>query len=577
MRNATATGLVLGLVTIGSAAIGETFVFQDVSVARGIVGYDRPRPGLGGGVIAADYDNDGDIDLFAPTDDGFPDLLFQNQGNGVFVEVAALLGVAAMTKSRTGLWFDYDGDGDLDLVVARDSYVDPPQLPADTLQYFRYDAWHRTYSNVTVACGLSGNLLNDIPTHIGGLCAGDINNDGFLDFLMAQWNGENYLFLNNKNGTFTNIGVSSGISNGLGMPRETSWQPIMFDVNGDGWLDIFVCVDFAPNKLFINNGNNTFTNIAAVAGVASAWNEMGIALADYNGDGKIDIYITNVDREEMGVQRHNVLYRNDTVGANIAFTDVSVALGVDHGYWGWGTTFIDGDRDMFVDIAEVNGTTSDPLWTNLPSRFFRNNGTTFDEVSASVGFGQINIGSALNAFDADRDGDLELIQTCGAGCTLLLLDNVQAESADNHYIVVKPRMDGPNRFAIGATVKLVAGGRTQVRVITAGTSFLGQEPAEAFFGLGSNTMVSEITIKWPSGGGTSVVSQIAADQVRTINHFACPGDINNLGQVDVFDLFELLSAWGTDGSANPRVDLDSNGLVNVFDLFILLGNWGDCA
>jgi hypothetical protein len=180
------------------------------------------------------------------------------------------------------------------------------------------------------------------------------------------------------------------------------------------------------------------------------------------------------------------------------------------------------------------------------------------------------------AFDADRDGDLDLVQTCVTSCTLLMMDNVQGTSADNHSIVVKPRMDGHNRFAIGAEVKIVAGGVTQVRVITAGTSFLGQEPAEAFFGLGSNTTVDQITIKWPGGGGGTIVSGVAADQVRVINHFQCPGDVNQSGAVEVADLFALLAAWRTDGSANPRVDIDSSGNVNVTDLFVLLANWGDC-
>ena len=575
MRKIHGTTVIICAALTSVCPAGETFTFQEISAAQGVSGYVMAAPGQGGGVIAADYDNDGDIDLFAPTDNGTPDRLYQNQGDGTFVDVAAALGVASMTNNRAALWFDYDGDGDLDLLVARDGYLDLVQLPTQTLLFYRYDADAGVYVDVTAAAGLSFNMLNDIPTHIGGLCAGDINNDGYLEFMMTQWRGEHYLFYNNKNGTFTNIGVSSGVSNGLDNPREESWQPIMFDVNNDGWLDIFVCVDKAPNKLFINNHNLTFTDGAPAAGVDSAWNEMGIALADFNGDGKVDMYITNIDRFD-GVQRHNVLYRNDTVGAAVAFTDVSVAMGVDHGYFGWGTTFIDGDRDTFVDIAEVNGVATNPLWNSYPSRFFRNNGMTFDDVSAAVNFAQINSGSALNAFDCDRDGDLDLVQTCAGGCTIMLLDNVQAESSDNHYIVVKPRMDCPNYFAIGAEVKVVASGRTQVRVITAGTSYLGQEPAEAFFGLAGSATVSEISIKWPSGGGATTLNNVSADQVITINHYRCPGDINELGSVDIFDLFALLAEWNTDGSANPRTDIDSSGVVDVFDLFIMLDNWGDC-
>ena len=576
LRNFGAFLAFIWLALGASANAGESFAFQEVTAARGLAGYVMAMPGQGGGVIAADYDNDGDVDLFAPTDDGVPDLLFQNQGDGTFIEIGAALGVASMANSRAALWFDYDGDRDLDLLVARDGYLDAGQIPVDTLQLYRYDAEPGVYTNVTAASLIGGNRLNGEPTHIGGLCAGDINNDGLVDFMVTQWRGEHYLFLNNGLGLFINIGVSSGVSSGLDSPRETSWQPIMFDVNRDGWLDIFVCVDFQSNRLFLNNRNLTFTDIAPAAGVDSAWNEMGVAIADYNGDGLVDMYITNIHRFDGAEQRRNRLYHNISTAENVLFTDMAAALGVDDGHFGWGATFLDANRDALVDIAEINGNASAPEWSSQPSCFFRHNGVSYDNVSLAVNFAQVNTGSALIAFDADRDGDLDLVQTCATGCTLMLLDNVQDQSNENNYLVVKPRMDGRNHFAIGAEVRIVTAGRTQTRVITAGNSFLGQEPAEAHFGLSMFTVVDQIIVRWPSGGGETVVNNTAANQALTIIHYACPGDVDGLGTVDVFDLFKVLEAWETDGLAQPGVDIDSSGLVDVFDLFILLEHWGDC-
>jgi len=368
-------------------------------------------------------------------------------------------------------------------------------------------------------------VIND-GAQLGGLCAGDVNNDRFLDLYVCLWDGAAYLFLNDTHGGFVDISVSSGVST-----ATTHWQPIMYDFNGDGWIDIFQPVDFFPNILWINQHNNTFIDAAAQAGVDDTFNDMGVTLGDYDNDGDFDLYVTNAARNGM----HSVFYRNQTVGSNLSFVEISQSLGVDNGYWGWGTTFLDADNDARLDLAATNGAYDQ--WLNDPSRFWLNlggNPPAFADASAAVNFNDTYWGSGLIALDYDRDGDLDMLQACALGGPLRLLENQPTgATAANHYLVVKPRMAGPNHLAIGAVVHFTIGQATMTRLITAGTSHLSQEPAEACFGLGAATLDDELSIDWPDGSHSSQAN-VAADQVLTVSHGGF-GDLDADGDIDGAD------------------------------------------
>jgi hypothetical protein len=319
--------------------------------------------------------------------------------------------------------------------------------------------------------------------------------------------------LNRGDGTFEDISESSGV--GIGVRHMH--QSMMFDANHDGLMDIYVAVDFEPNILWINNGDHTFTDHAPTMHLDNAMNDMGLAISDYNNDGRLDLYITNVyvDDGPPRSWRHNVLYRNDSTRFATAFQDRSLDLAVADGRWGWGTTFLDYDLDGFVDIAATNGWGFDP-WTEDASRLFRNvDGVSpFEDVSDDVGFNDTEFGSSLVSFDRDRDGDRDLLQLCNGG-RLRLLDNRLDGRGSGHFLTVRPRMDGANHRAIGAVVQVRAKGRIQTRLITAGTSYMGQEPAEAHFGFGVESRVDALVVYWPDGA-VSTVTNLPSDRVVTV-------------------------------------------------------------
>jgi len=467
---------------------GQTF-FEDVTSSRGILASVTSKT-FGSGASAVDFDQDGDIDIFIGTNEDSFSHLYRNDGNGNFEEISASVGLEIPGDTYSAIWFDYNGDGTLDL------FVGSIDLDFNNLFVKLYkQELSGQFTDVTEESGLN---IEGFGRLYGGAAVGDINNDGFLDLYFAGWIGERYLFKNNGDGTFTDITESS-----LGLRTQQHLQPLFYDFNRDGFIDLQLNIDHDNNEFFINNGDNTFTNIAASLGTDSDFNEMGITIGDYDNDGDMEMYMSNIEDNV----RHNVFYRNDTDENGLAFTEIANDLGVGQAGWGWGVVFFDADNDGYLDLATTNG------WEILPAdqtRYWHNNQDgTFTDASEDVNYSYNRYGTTLIAIDFDRDGDLDLVESLKAKnvtttdpdytTTLILMQNNLDRGSDKNYVVIKPRMQGTNKMSIGSQVEITMGDLRLIRPITAGISFWGQEPAEAFFGIGSATSIDQVSIVWPGG------------------------------------------------------------------------------
>ncbi len=502
--------------------LNASISFSDVTVDRGVDECTQEHEGFGIGASAVDFDSDGDIDVFLARPEGEPDRLYRNLGNGYFEDVAPALGLNMTTRTRASLWFDYDGDRILDLLTTSDCFRTACTTTMGSfLRLFKQNS-NGTFTEVTASAGLN-EFVTDRTIHRSGAAAGDLNGDGFLDLVTAFWEGPIRLYINQRNGSFVESTLASGITQEI----RGYWQPIIQDFNGDGLLDIYFTIDFSANKLWINQGiQSSLPLLQEVGGISACdnnMNDMGLTLGDYDNDGDPDIYATNIYRDDF----YNVLLRNESSETGPSCNDVSLSAGVEQGGWGWGATFFDANNDGLLDLAETNGWHLNG-WEQAMRLFINQtmNVGVFTEQGNSAGLTHNHWGSSLLAVDIERDGDLDMIESVPDACAnnvnhtlpLIIYESQLQNSPEPHnFLIIKPRINGLNHFAIGTKLQVMVGEQTMTRWITAGTSFLGQEPAEAHFGLGAATAVDQIVATWPDGKQTTH-NNINANQVINISY-----------------------------------------------------------
>lgn len=531
--------------------------FQDVTGQTGFVAFGSSGI-YGSGVAAADYDGDGDIDLFVPTAENQPNQLYRNMGNGRFEEIAAELGIADRMQGRLALWFDFNGDHLLDLFVAGDCYG-RSDCPDSSIIKLYQQLSPSNFVDVTAESGLTKGITFSPSELGGGIAAGDLNNDGLLDLMVTYWNKGVYLYLNHGNGKFSDIGASH-------LTGEVHFylQPLLYDFDKNGFPDIFLNVDGGENLFWLNQGGLQFSEVGRQLELNTSFNEMGMALGDYDNDQDMDIYISNV----AGGASYNVFFQNESKKGTLEFREVARELGVSEGGWGWGVSFLDADNDGYLDLAETNGFTTG--W-EMPSKFWINNQKGgFTDISKEVGFTDPVDGTTLIALDYDRDGDLDLVESLkkkqGQNIDLRLLENqVQQSDEPGNYLVVKPRMVGKNHFGIGSTVRARLGEVIISRPILAGTSYYGQEPAEAFFGLGQRTHVDSVWVEWP-GGSRSVIRDIAANQILTVTDKEILHPPTNF-RITRVDLDSISLAWNHLTTRETGFSLQRS-LTSSFDSYV---------
>jgi hypothetical protein len=458
--------------------------FQDVTDRAGV-----GHPGWAMGVCTADVDGDGWEDIYV-TGLG-RNFLYRNNADGTFTDIAERVGLGGGGWSAGCGFADYDRDGDLDLFVSRYVHLDFDRLPefgkGKTCQF----------RGVGVQCG---------PRGLSG--------------------ESDFLFRNEGNGHFSEVGEKAGVHDsrayfGLGI----AW----FDFDGDGWPDLFVANDAGPNFLYENQKDGTFKEVALPMGVAVSESgleqgSMGVALGDYENAGRLSLYVTNFADE------YDSLYRNDRDHfTDVSFRSKTAASSVP--YVKWGTSFFDYDNDGLLDLIVANGHVypqidSLRLGAGVGYRqrqlLYHNLGDgTFDEVAAQFGpaLMEERVSRGLAVGDLDNDGRLDVVISDLDGAPQVLHNELPEVG---NWLLVKVKGKGMNTDAIGAIVTAKVGKRSLMRLVQSGTSYLSQDDMRQHFGLGWDKQADVVEVRWPDGTTTKRES-VKANQIVEIEQIGILG------------------------------------------------------
>ncbi|MBM3238040.1 CRTAC1 family protein [Candidatus Poribacteria bacterium] len=438
--------------------------FTDVTSSAGV-----GDGSYGFSCAVGDYDNDGWEDLYV-TNFG-PNVLYHNNADGTFTDVTAKAGVGDERWGAAAAFADYDNDGDIDLFVA--NYVD-----------FKLEN-NPVCKRLNVRLHCSPEVFDGTP---------------------------GVLYRNNGDGTFTDVTQKAGLFNPNDKGMGVSWC----DYDNDGDIDLFVANDRTPDRLYRNNGNGTFTDIAFLSGIALsetgvAMSSMAPILGDIDNDGWFDLVVTNYHDEP------NCVYKNDGDGF---FSDITYQSGIGGqglSYLSWGADFADLDNDGYVDLFIANGQLDEnikeirpSLSYEQPNQLFRNRGDgTFEDISnpplspprrrgGKGGDGLLleKVSRGVAFGDYDNDGDIDILVTNSHQMPDLLRNDTTNQ---NHWLIFETVGSKSNRDGIGTRIKVVADGKSQIREVKSGGSYPSHSDMRLHFGLGEATSADLVEIRWPSG------------------------------------------------------------------------------
>ncbi len=492
-----------------------------------------------GALAVGDVDADGWLDVVV-TRLSAHDLLFLGVPGGGFVDASVAWGLDVVDAHSNGAaLFDADRDGDLDLYVVGLGPADA-EAPHDRYHFFRNEGDH--FTEDAEARGLS---FASRFGHSGmSVAVGDYDRDGWPDLHLTEWRAQENAaghpherLLRNLGaeapGHFEDVTLAAGVFLASTFCREDgnaclprSFSSAFTDLDDDGWPDLVVASDFGSSRLFWNQADGTFVDGTDAAGVGTDENGMGSTVGDFDGDGRLDWFVSSIDDRDgcdpdlcgWGVSG-NRLYRN--LGDR-RFEDATDAIGVRRGGWGWGAAFFDADLDGDLDLTMTNGFDEPGVdgFRDDGMRFWWNEGAAWTEQSAASGLSDDGLGRGLCVEDMDNDGDLDvLVVHHGAG--LRLFENAARSATEPradalHFVRIAP-LYADGAIALGAKVTAFRSDSTAMLVREVGqrAHFLCTTPASAHFGLGTRTAPIDVEVRWPTGE-TTTHSDLAVDQLHRV-------------------------------------------------------------
>ena len=482
------------LVLLCSVPAFSQSAFSEVSAAAGLQ-FVHQGYHYGGGIAVGDFNGDGWQDMYVTNGYGYPNALFLNNGDGTFRDAAASAGVADTLEGMGTVCGDIDNDGDLDIFLS--NHWGPKKL-------FLNDGSAR-FTEVGAAAGVGA------PGPGTSAALADFDNDGWLDIYLLNhaqdhFDYPNALYRNNRDGTFRDVTAGSGVGS-----IRSSLAVGFFDFNNDRYPDIYLVNEYERDEVFLNLRDGTFRDLKDDFTIPYGGG-MGVDMADYDNDGDIDVYVSNLYRD--------FLLRNDD-GA--VLTDATSEVGIENLTMGWGVSFLDYDNDGDRDIHVVNGAMIWPASYDETNVFFRNNGNGFfNEVAAQLGLDSQGDSRASACADFNNDGYVDIAVLNIERDSLQLFEN---RAGGNNWLQVKLTGRQTNRCGIGAKVEISAGGNVQMTEIRSGSSFASNHGLAAAFGLKRAEVVDYVTVHWPSGQDQTV-TEVAVNQVLAVTEPEGGGNSN---------------------------------------------------
>jgi enediyne biosynthesis protein E4 len=548
----------VGLAVLASSS-GERW-FDEISKKAGINHkhtnrvFDNPYAkimagytALGAAAAVADFDGDGFDDVFT-TDSSVTgkNRLYRNNGNLTFTDVAESAGVAsgndATNATADALWFDFNNDGRPDLFVVRFGHNQLFQnLGNGKFKDVTKQAGLDRYLNAITAIAFDYDRDGDLDLFVGGYFQPvnlfNPNTPRFFpeSFETAQNGGGVILYRNNGNGTFTDTTEKAGL-------KQSGWTLDLghADADNDGWDDLYVACDFGTDRFHRNKGDGTFEDLTEKAIGIDTKKGMNVDWGDFDNDGLLDIYVTNITDDYM--REGNFLWKNN---GNLTFSDVSRETNSYDTGWGWGAKFFDYDNDGWLDLYVMNGWVSGSKESYVPDifamvtqpgidfadarnwpamgnkslsgyqkkRLFHNEkGQLFKDEAPRHGMDSTLDGRGIGVADFDNDGRVDLFVANASG-EPKLYHNLSPRT--NHWVQFLLEGTKSNRTAIGAQIRVTYGGKTYLSFVNGGNSFAGQSMRRVHFGLGTHDKIEKAEIRWPNGD-KEVFTSVAVDKLHKL-------------------------------------------------------------